>query len=158
MLWTLIITCYSSSTVHIHIIHSPSFLSFTFLHIPHLSDFPSSPSSTQSHVQTSEKSFPWLLLFSFLPVLLYPLSAPDLMKIPFAMFSAEHRSLHLVPLTWEQLCKHRLYTKTTCRWPWRPPEGTVRTAKWVSVSGERLRNKQAMLSTSILPEHRPPHR
>lgn len=81
-----------------------------------------------------------------------------LMKIPFAMFSAEHRSLHQVPLTWEQLCKHGLYTKTTCRWPWRPPEGTVRTPKWVSVSGERLRNKQAMLSTSILPEHRPPHR
>lgn len=65
-----------------------------------------------------------------------------LMKIPFAMFCAEDRSLHPFPLTWEQLCKHRLYTKTTCRWLWRPPEGTVRTPKWVFVSGEWMPKEQ----------------
>lgn len=49
------------------------------------------------------------------------------------MLCSGHQSLQPAPLIRGQLCRHKLPAKATCRWPWRPPEGTVRTSKWGSV-------------------------
>lgn len=146
-LWMVrtLIAYFSSSVVHIHIIHPPSFPSSTYFNMPHHSDPSSHPISIQflcSSLGAEHSLVPTLFVFSYSPLSLEcSWLGMALIKVPVTMLCTEHQSLCSVPLTWEQLCRHKLHSKTTCRWPWRPPEGTVRTHKWDSVLGECLRKE-----------------
>lgn len=131
----LLPTAHSSpSSVHPHITHSSSFISLHFKF--HLS--PHSPPLTPllPLLRLGENKF----LFAFFgnpPPHFFECSWLCTALTKLLGFYA--LSLNPAPLTGGQLCRHKLPTKAACRWPWRPPEGTVRTSKWGSVFAECLR-------------------
>lgn len=127
--------CSFFTSMHHYIIHSSSFVSFLFYSNFHLPPHSSFPPSSSSNAQTWEKSFIFAFLqlsFFFLWIFLTPYGFN---KSPWLLWFivGGHQSLHWASLVWGQLCGHKFPKNATCRWPWAPPESTVRTPKAGSV-------------------------